>query len=500
MPKAGNSHMPTHHNPNILLLFTDQQRFDTIAALGNSIIKTPHLDRLCREGTAFTSAYSPCPVCVPARCAMHYGQYPAHTGCADNGDPFPDDRPSHVELLRRAGFRTHAIGKRHFMPDHNATRGFETLERQEEMIHSPEEDEYRRYLNDHGYAWLASPHGLRSEMYYVPQPSVLPAEHHPTQWVGDRSCAFIENEAHADRPWYLYSSFIHPHPPFAPPSPWHLLYRAKDMPLPFLPETSEAMMTWINREQNRYKYRDRGLDMQLLRTIRAYYYACISFIDYQIGSIYEALERSGQLENTLILFASDHGECLGDYQCFGKRSYHDACARVPLLARWPGKFNAGAHCESPASLVDIAATALAAAGVAPTPELPLDGVDLTALARGEAQRDHVSIQFQRGGQALHTIVTEDWKFCWSAGDGKEFLFDRRAATEETNLAEDPAQQQTCQHMREALKTSLRAHGIDDAIDGDHWRTYPPIRLPDAPDAHLLLQDPPNAGIIDPKYM
>ncbi len=117
--------------PNILLIFCDQLRFDTIRELGNPVIRTPNLDRLCREGTTFTSAYSPCPVSVPARASMHYGQYPMNTGCYENRDPMPEDgRPSFMQVLSDAGHRTHGVGKCHFSPDPHALRGFQTRERQ----------------------------------------------------------------------------------------------------------------------------------------------------------------------------------------------------------------------------------------------------------------------------------------------------------------------------------------------------------------------------------
>src|SRR5690606_34395670 len=135
----------------------------------------------------------------------------------------------------------------------------------------------------------------------------------------------------------------------------------------------ESLHTYANRHQNRYKYRDAGTDLNLLRAMKAYYYACISFVDYQIGRIVSALEESGRLEDTLILFASDHGEFLGDYGCFGKRSMLNSAARVPLIARYPERFGAGQRCDAPVSLVDILPTFLGGAGLPPT-GLDLDGV------------------------------------------------------------------------------------------------------------------------------
>ncbi|MBN1670427.1 MAG: sulfatase-like hydrolase/transferase [Kiritimatiellae bacterium] len=474
--------------PNIVLFFTDQQRFDTIHALNNPVIRTPNLDRLCREGAAFTSAYSPCPVCVPARCCMKYGRYPVHTGCYDNGDPMPiDGRPSLMDALSAAGYRTHGIGKCHFTPDPDALRGFQSREMQEEGRRVT--DDYIRYLRDAGYGELIEPHGVRGEMYYVPQVSLLPPRLHPTQWVGDRSVAFVEGQAQGDRPWFLFSSFIHPHPPFAPPSPWHKLYRAPLMPLPKAPPDAEALHTHVNRVQNRYKYRDQGIDLNLLRGMKAHYYACISFIDFQVGRVLDALAATGRLDDTLVLFTSDHGEHLGDYRCFGKRSMHDTCARVPMLARLPGRFDGGRVCDTPVSLVDVAPTLLATAS-ADGACMQTDGVDLKEILEGSATRDTVFAQYQRAGHAIYTAVTPAWKYAYSAADDLEFLFDRVADPAETrNRAGNVFLKDAVAQMRATLQEFLRAGGEAPALDGDGWRRYPRQALPADPDQGLIVQDP-----------
>ena len=172
--------MKPEQRNNILLIFTDQQRFDTIAAAGNPYIRTPSLDRLTREGTRFSSAYTPSPVCVPARCSMHYGQYPMRTGCYENNYNMPSDRSSVADALTAAGYRTHAIGKRHFEPDPYDPRGFQTLETQEEIVTDASKDDYLQYLEANGCGYAIEPHGARGEAYYVPQISSVPPQHHPS--------------------------------------------------------------------------------------------------------------------------------------------------------------------------------------------------------------------------------------------------------------------------------------------------------------------------------
>ena len=499
--------------PNILHIFVDQQRFDTIGALGNPIIKTPNLDRLAGRGVAFTSAYAACPVCIAARCSMIYGQYPLHTGCYENA-PMPEDgRPSFMEALTRAGYDAHGIGKCHFHPDPHALRGFVSREEQEEVAGPDSADSpYYRMLREAGYDYVLEPNGSRGEMYYIPQISQLPERLHPSAWVADRAIAYLRGRQGSGQPWYLFSSFIHPHPPFAPPNPWHKLYRAAMMPLPQMPQEGDALLTFVNRIQNRYKYRDAGWDLHLLRTMKAYYYACISFVDHQIGRILDCLEESGMAENTLIVFTADHGEHLGDYGCFGKRTFHDTAARVPLLVSMKGRFEGGLRCDIPVSLVDLAPTILAAAGVSGD-GMALDGVDLRDILSGQSARRVVFGQHSyaqgnpmpdprqprprtpqeaallRASLSSYMAVSPGWKYFYSAPDGREFLFDRKTDPLETrNRAGAPFCQEALREMRAALIGHLRAGGETAGLEGDGFRAFPPFPMPANPDAGLLIQD------------
>lgn len=484
--------------PNILHLFTDQHRFDTIRALGNGLVQTPHLDRLVREGTAFTSAYTPAPECIPARTCLLTGMYADKTGCGSNADPMPPaDTPTLMSLLSEAGYRTHGVGKCHFTPDPQALRGFQSRETCEEVPEDAAGDDYLRFLEREGFGHVFEPHGARGEMYYIPQPSQLPERLHPTRWVADRSIAFLGKQSRAKQPWYLYAGFIAPHPPFSPPSPWHKLYRAPDMPLPYLPDNAGDLLAFINHFQNRYKYRDRGLDLNLVRCLRAYYYACISHIDYQVGRILAQLEAIGELDNTMIVFSADHGELLGDFGSFGKRSFHEASLRVPLIVRQPGRFKRGGRCDTPASLVDLLPTFLSAAGA----EVPseCDGVDLAALARGRVQREGVLFHYARGRNAILGAVTDRWKYAWSAPDQREFLFDRRVFPERRNLATSASAARPLAELRRFVQTRAAEYPFSRAAlarDGS-WRRFPPALMPRDPDAGLIFQDPSHADPVLP---
>ncbi len=468
------------------------QRFDTIGALGNPVIKTPNLDRIVREGTAFVNAYSPSSVCVPARCCMHYGKYPQSTGCYGNNLPMPDDDgSSYVQRLGDAGYRTHAIGKLHFTPDAAAMRGLQSRETQEELRHRPSDDDYLNYLADNGFGHLLDPHGVRGEMYYIPQPAQMPAELHPSQWIGDRSEAFLRDSDRQGQPWYLMSSFLHPHPPFAPPVPWHKLYRGPNMPPPLVPEDRESHLTYRNRNQNRYKYRDQGTDLNLLRQIKAYYYACISFVDFQVGRIMGALEETGQLDNTLIVFSSDHGEHLGDYNCFGKGSMHDTSVRVPMLARLPGVFTPGGRCEQAVSLIDIAPTFTSLGSAASE---GYEGLPLQEIAAGGHDREFVFSQFSQAGQAQYLIASKDWSFFYSAADNREYCYHKTTDPRQQRLIATDSRfgRYDTGRLRGKLLEFLKQQGETDAYEESGgelaWRPWPKLKMPVNPDAELLVQD------------
>jgi arylsulfatase A-like enzyme len=259
------------------------------------------------------------------------------------------------------------------------------------------------------------------------------------------------------------------------------------MPLPFLPPDYEHLHTYWNRHQNRYKYRDQGRDMNLLRTMRAAYYAAISFIDYQVSRILDHLESEGELDNTLILYTSDHGELLGDYDCYGKRAFLDAAARIPLLVRYPERFQVNVQCDTPTSLVDVLPTCLGAAN------LPLQtdrsGIDLADIATDNTQRDAIVGQLGQEDTGLYMLLTNEYKYIYSVADRKEWLFRRlQGRLDERSLAGNPAYTSTLNAYRKRLIEWFREDGYELPLDDDKWREFPPPPEPENPDAGQLFQD------------
>ncbi len=476
-------------NPNILLLFTDQQRFDTIAALGNPVIKTPAMDRLANEGTAFTRAYTPSPVCAPGRCSLVTGQ-PAHiTGCSDNS-PLLKDMPSFIEHLSDAGYQTHGVGKMHFAPDVFRMWGFESRDIAEESMRKG--NDYMDLLKKKGFGYIEEG-GMRSEYYYLPQPSQFSVEDHQSTWVGDRSIDFLKRRDES-RPFFLWSSWVKPHPPFESPVPWSKLYRPEEVGFPYVPENSEEMLNIWNHVQNRYKWRDNGTDHNLMRTLRAAYMACISFVDYNIGRVLD--ELGDKIDNTLIILSSDHGEMLGDYGSVGKRCMLDPSVRVPLLVRWPKKFAANQQCDTPVSLLDIWPTFLSAAGKTEAAGQGY-GSDLKAIAAGEEADRGVISQFQQKDLGLYMWVTRNLKYIYSAYDRREWLLDVGGAgmdMKERDVTDDPDYAASLITLREKLLDTLEKEGVHGVVEDGAWKKYPkPDFGLDDPDHGLIYQDDDAGG-------
>lgn len=478
--------MNSSKRSNILFIMTDQFRADCIGALGNGRIKTPHIDRLVREGTAFTKCYTPSPVCMPARHSLTSGMAPHLTGCVDNVDANQVSK-SFMDCLVEQGYQTHGTGKMHF--SHKVGDwGFSSRDTSEEVKDIVAEDDYKEFLVEQGFGHVWDPHGLRSELYYLPQPSQLPEKLHHSHWVADRSIDFLKNRDRS-KPFLLWSSFIKPHPPFESPNPWGRLYRMHEMEPPFLPDNKEDCWSFWNKVQNRYKYVEGVAENRnLSRSIKAAYYGTISFIDYNIGRILD--ELGSEIDNTLIVFTSDHGELLGDFGCYGKRCMLEPSVRVPMIARFPGIFPENYRCSNPATLLDLYPTFTSIAGV-PAGQLVKEGIRLNDVMEHPAGDRIVFSQFSQNQLGLYMAVDNDFKYIFSAADDKEWLFDLVNDPLETiNKINDPKCQGRLERLKEAFIHRFQKDGYTLPIEGDGWKRFPapPAPLPNT-DEGLLFQDP-----------
>ena len=437
---------------HVVILFTDQQRRDTISALGGTRIQTPNLDALVRESQTFDNCFTPSPVCVPARLSLFSGRYPARTGCNNNNTDRVYSGSGFYSRITELGYNSCCVGKMHYLWEPYGPLGFSKRFTQEEM--PGEGDNYAGYVRSR-FPWVYDIHGMRSEMYYVPQLSQLPPEAHPTQWVGDRSVEFIES-ADDSRPLFLFASFIHPHPPYNPPAPWQKLYRDDPEP-PLVPEGLEGFRELIGE---RCSCERLMMSRQDVLRAKNFYYACVSFVDYQVGRIVSALKRRGIYDDTLILFASDHGDLMGDYNAIGKRSMVDSASRIPFILRVPGR--AGCVREDVCSLVDAAPTLLNWAG-AEYGDDEFDGVDLLS---GVGHK-YVFSQYDCGEHGVYMATDGREKLVYRAADGRYYYFDELPERRDV-YSERGA---NCAGLREALD-KYRAGDKNRSKESD---TYEPAR-------------------------
>lgn len=401
---------------NVLWICTDQQRYDTIAALGNPHIRTPHLDALAGSGVAFERAYCQSTVCAPSRASFLTGRYPRTTGCRQNGQAIPARERLISRILADQGYQCGLVGKLHLASCANGRvearidDGYAAFD----WSHHPQpdwpENAYSQWLAARGTCWEELYQATDSGTPYVQHG--VPAEFHQTTWCAERTVAFIE--AHSDSPWLFSFNCFDPHHPFDPPPEYLRRYDPASLPLPqAAPGEWESKSPyqvldhqWAHNEPGGFDVA--GMTDDDHRRVKAAYYAMVELIDDQVGRILEALERTGQRERTLVIFMSDHGELLGDHGLYYKGPhFYEASVRVPLIMSLPDTVAAGARVEGLVELVDLVPTILDLAGLEHPPGL--QGRSLAELCQGRGtpghHRDHVYCEYLNAWSHPHSYGT-----------------------------------------------------------------------------------------------
>ncbi|RMG32703.1 MAG: DUF4976 domain-containing protein [Planctomycetota bacterium] len=367
--------------PNILWYCTDQQRFDTIGALGNPYVRTPTLDRLVRRGTAFTHAYCQSPICTPSRASFMTGMYPARIhNCRNGNESWPNHPPLISKLIADSGYDCGMVGKFHLQSSGRRIEPrLDDGYRYWKFSHAPRDD----WPEGHDYAeWVRAQGGdldaLRNH------PDRVPPELHQTRWVSDCAIEFITQARPEGQPWFLTLNPYDPHPPFIPPRRYAEQFRPEEMPGPHFRPSDLRQQALLDRVDFQTPARDPeefdGKRQQAL------YYAMIAQIDDQLGRIIDALEQTGQAEHTVIVFTSDHGEMLGDHGLLFKGCrFYEGLVRVPLIFAGPG-VQSDLRSDALVELIDLSATLLDLAGV-PRPEA-MQGRSLLPILRGEVEPHH----------------------------------------------------------------------------------------------------------------
>lgn len=433
--------------PNIILIYTDQQRGDCLGADGHPVVQTPYLDELAANGVRFDRGYSAVPSCIPARAILMTGQNAWHAGILGMGEgqcKMPSDYPVTMPgELAKAGYHTGLVGKMHFNPL-RALNGFHNtiLDEHDGPNHSGFMSDYALWFEENKPAnTLQMEHGLGWNTM-IARPFHLPEYYHPTNWTMRESIKWLKRRD-PDKPFFLCTSFIRPHSPYDPPQVYWDMYADKDIPEPMSAEWDSihdreedpAQISSYGKSSTS-PYRGKRGDEETRRA-RIGYYASVTHIDHQIGYLLENLKRNGLYDETLIIFSSDHGDMLGDHNLWRKTYPYESSIRIPYLVKFPKSagIKPGQVCSAPVELMDIMPTMLEAAGI-PIPEL-VDGESLYKLAHGKTDDwrrylhgEHCKCYDE---ELEHQYLTDGkYKYIWFPRTNKEQFFDLVNDPDETH--------------------------------------------------------------------
>ena len=423
--------------PNVLILYTDQQRWDALGVNGNKEIITPNIDALAARGTNFSHHFVQSPVCMPSRVSMLSGRYPSALGITQMGVPVPEDLATLPRLLKQYGYRSANIGKLHFLPhanrDHSLPHppyGFDHLEIADEpgvyedayrawvRRRAPEQMEYISAGLPPNTALWQRAMGIEDNIAHRGEPAgrhdfkgAIPfaADDHLTHsaFVAARTIDFIE--AAGPKPFLCIAGFYSPHAPWIAPQKYLDMYDPAGLSLPEFPP-----------EIDRRRPSDASAlfsDGQL-RAAKHGYYAMISEVDHYVGRILDALAVAGRRDDTIVVYTSDHGEWLGEHLRFGKGyPAPDAVSRVPLVIDAPGVRQVGA-CDKLVESVDILPTLLELAAIQTPSFVQGEGL-ASAMTGGGARQKRVAITEAAGWKSLRT---HRFQYLIHA-DGRECLWD-----------------------------------------------------------------------------
>jgi choline-sulfatase len=370
---------------NILFIMADQMTPALVGAYGHPVVQTPNLNRLAQAGVRFNNAYTPYPLCGPARAALAAGKYASRLGIYDNACLFHSDELTIAHYLTLAGYDCVASGKLHYVgPDqlHGFSRRLTTDIYPEDFRWLQNRDASRSsdpaMKGNHAAQYIAE--AIRVEWHSnlaYDEAVAFHSEQYLRAKGQEKRLKAARNERY--QPFLLFSSFHHPHDPFKPPRAYWDLYEDQPIDVPDYPDTladSYSLLDqWLNEWHGVDRYDVRNPES--LRTVRRAYYALVTYIDDKIGQLLQTLEESGLAQDTMIIFTSDHGDMLGEKGMVQKRTFYDWSAKVPLIIHSPETPIPGQQIEQPVSLLDLLPTLLELTGCEAA--LPHDGHSLVPL-------------------------------------------------------------------------------------------------------------------------
>lgn len=441
--------------PNILLITTDQQHWNTIGAF-NSEIQTPNIDRLVKEGTTFTRAYCPNPTCTPSRASIITGKYPSQHGAWSIGTKLSEKEATIGEALAHNGYQTALIGKAHFQPL-NSMKNYSSLEAPP-TLHDLEfwRDfkgpfygfDHVELARNHTNEWLVGQHyanwmeekGCTNwRDYFLPPTGTmdsstkhhweLPEKYHYNTWIAERVNEKLKEYQKEEQNFFLWASFPDPHPPYLVPEPWDEMYDPDELTVPSLVPGEHdknpphfQMTQEENPDFSRFVETDQGnigfrsyvhITEEEARKNMAIYYGMMSMVDKYVGKILDQLDALNLSEHTIVVFTTDHGHLFGQHGIHDKGGFHyEDLLKIPMIVRYPGIVPANRTSEAMQSLVDLAPTFLAFTETSAS-QMNCAGVNQSAVWRGEQSyaRDHIICEYRNQPTKVHqkTYVNDRYK-------------------------------------------------------------------------------------------
>jgi arylsulfatase A-like enzyme len=455
--------------PNVLWICPDMQRFDTIEGLNNDVIHTPNIRKLMSESVTFTHAYTQSTVCSPSRASFLTGRYPHTTGLRALGQRIRPDERLVTKILSDAGYACGLSGKLHLSPtfggrlEDRIDDGYSVFDWSHDISALwPGHNMWRVWLDEQGVKWPTPPKGNDAHAWGVP----IDGKYMQTAWCSDRAIQFIRGQRQFN-PWFMSVNIFQPHAPYWPAEQYLDHYRASDMLSPNYREGELKNKPVYQQVDNRGA--SGGHDVSFAKTsdldhrkMKAAYYAMIEQVDTEVGRMLQALEESGQADDTIVIYMSDHGEMLGDHGIFLKGPYfYEGAIRVPLMIRWPGKFKAGLKSDALVEMVDLAPTLLECTGM-PIP-VGMQGKSLFSLLTGKTTRHRDSIYCEYfDSLALYNpppmsvcVRTEQYKMAFYQNLGLGELYDLDKDPDETNnMWDSSAARATREMMMQTMVTRM----------------------------------------------
>lgn len=431
--------------PNLLIIVADQCRYDCIGYAGIYPVRTPHLDRLASEGVWFSEAYTPIPLCSPARQAFLNGSRPESFGGLWNyglGLAIPALPPERFSWPRELAGRYAScyIGKWGVHPQHGpAAYGFDR---------SIGEQDYAAYRRQQGYP-LPQANG------YFGETDSAPLTHARTHWLARQASEQVSALSKSGRPWHVQLHFPEPHPPCRPSPPFAEMYDAQSVPMWHNFRDTFRNKPYIQKQQL-YNWGVHDWDWEDWAPVAARYYGIISQMDDAVGLLLQTLEETGQADNTIVVFTADHGDLCGAHRMMDKHYVmYDDIVKVPFIVRWPNRAAAGRRCDAfVCPMLDLPPTFLEEARIG----LPdhLHGRSLLALLSGETPavwREEAVATYNGQQFGLYTqrmIRTRDWKYVWNTTDIDELYDLRQDPGELDNRIDDHSCKELVGELRRRL--------------------------------------------------